>query len=195
MTDSDRASRGSRTSDLSKPTIFLTGHNQTSGKAIVHSTRPVPFASFDDDKMSMGVVYTTQFPAKLDNEADIKTHDELLASNKLGLVNGGGTVCRMVDFDPGYQCLMHRTQSLDFGIVLDGTIEMILDSGETATLNKGDVAVQRATMHAWRNCSDKEPARMIFVLQDCQKPEVGGKSLGEDLGKGVQGLPDSSNKT
>lgn len=100
-------------------------------------------------------------------------------------------MCRMVDFSPNYTCMMHRTQSLDFGIVIEGEIEMVLDSGETVKMKRGDVAVQRATMHAWRNCSDTEWARMVFVLQDCQKPEVGGKLLGEDLGRGVEGLPPS----
>lgn len=62
------------------------------------------------------------------------------------------------------------------------------------TMKRGDVAVQRATMHAWRNPSETEWARMIFVLQDCQKPVVQGREVGEDLGSGLEGLPDSGNK-
>jgi hypothetical protein len=89
--------------------------------------------------------------------------------------------------------MMHRTQSLDYGIVIEGSIEMILDSGETRLLYPGDVAVQRATMHAWRNPSKTEWTRMVFVLQDCQKVKVGGEELGEDLGRGTEGLPSSGN--
>lgn len=76
---------------------------------------------------------------------------------------------------------MHRTQSLDYGIVLEGEVEMWLDDGTKQVMRRGDVAVQRGTSHGWRNTSETEWCRMFFVLQDCQKVEVGGKSLGEDV--------------
>lgn len=47
--------------------------------------------------------------------------------------------------------------------------------------------------HAWRNPSKTEWCRMIFVLQDCQKVVLGGQALGEDLGRGTEGLPPSGN--
>lgn len=86
---------------------------------------------------------------------------------------------------------MHRTQSLDYGVVLEGEIEMELDGGEIKVLKRGDVAVQRGTMHAWRNQSKTEWARMLFVLQGCEPVVVGGERLGEDLGGGLEGLPGS----
>jgi len=88
---------------------------------------------------------------------------------------------------------MHRTQSLDYGIVLEGELDMRLDSGETVRMYKGDVAVQRATMHAWSNPSQTEWARMIFVLQDCQPLTVEGRDMKEDLGEDVHGIPKSGN--
>jgi len=78
-------------------------------------------------------------------------------------------------------------------VVLEGSIELVLDSGEAQLMHRGDMAVQRATMHAWRNPSGSEWARMMFVLQDCQKVELGGKELKEDLGRGTEGLPPSGN--
>lgn len=57
---------------------------------------------------------------------------------------------------------MHTTATIDYGIVLEGEIGLELDSGEV-TLQAGDIVVQRATRHAWRNRSGK-PARMCFVL-------------------------------
>lgn len=144
--------------------------------------------------MAFNVIYTTsQFPADLNNDKDIKTHDQVTSSGKLGLVNPNGTVCRVVDFAPGYECMMHRTQSIDYGIVLEGTIEMVLDSGDRRQMQRGDVAVQRGTMHAWKNASETDWARMIFVLQDCQKLEIGGQELKENLGRGAEGLPPSGN--
>ena len=46
---------------------------------------------------------------------------------------------------------MHRTVSLDYGVVLEGEVELVLDSGETRLMKRGDVSVQRGTNHAWRN--------------------------------------------
>ena len=56
----------------------------------------------------------------------------------------------------------HRTDSLDYAIVLEGEITLLVDDGE-ATLKAGDVAVQRATSHAWSNRTDRI-ARVAFVL-------------------------------
>lgn len=88
---------------------------------------------------------------------------------------------------------MHRTQSLDYGVVLEGEIEMELDGGEITLLKRGDVAVQRGTMHAWRNPSKKDWARMLFVLQDCEPLVVGGEKLMEELGSGADELLRSGN--
>ncbi|MBT1687631.1 cupin domain-containing protein [Dawidia soli] len=60
--------------------------------------------------------------------------------------------------------LMHRTQTVDYGIVLEGEITMVLDRGET-TLQAGDVVIQNGTNHAWANRSGKI-CRMAFVLID-----------------------------
>lgn len=87
---------------------------------------------------------------------------------------------------------MHRTQSLDYGIVLEGEVDMVLDGGETVTMRRGDVAVQRATQHQWVNRSGEAWARMMFVLQDCRPLVVGGREYGEDLGTN-SGLPASGN--
>ena len=195
MADPSRPPSENQASPLAGTTTYLTGHDPKTGHAIVHSSRPPAWKPYENNVMGMGVVYTTSFPANLTDDTDIATHDKLLSSEKLGLVNPGGTVCRTVDFSPGYECMMHRTQSLDFGIVVEGEVEMVLDSGEVRVMKRGDVAVQRATMHAWRNTSETEWARMIFVLQDCQKPLVGGKALGEDLGRGVEGLPASGHSS
>lgn len=60
--------------------------------------------------------------------------------------------------------LMHRTETIDYGILLSGELWLIVDEGETK-LNVGDVVVQRGTNHAWANRSN-EIARMAFVLLD-----------------------------
>jgi mannose-6-phosphate isomerase-like protein (cupin superfamily) len=62
--------------------------------------------------------------------------------------------------------LMHRTATIDYGIVLEGEMTLILDNGE-ATIKAGDIVIQRGTNHAWANRSDKT-CRMAFVLIDGQ---------------------------
>lgn len=60
--------------------------------------------------------------------------------------------------------LMHRTESIDYGIVIDGEMTLVLDAGEVL-LRPGSVVVQRGTNHAWANRSGR-PCRMLFVLVD-----------------------------
>ncbi|CAK7211672.1 hypothetical protein SCUCBS95973_001194 [Sporothrix curviconia] len=137
------------------------------------------------------VIYSTsQFPADLNNDADIASHKALLGGNT-GLVSPNGTILRCVDFAPAYRCGMHRTQSLDYGIVMNGNIDMVLDSGEVHHMKAGDVAVQRATNHQWLNTSSTEWARMMFVLQGCAPLKVGEEALSEDLGEDLNFLPAS----
>jgi quercetin dioxygenase-like cupin family protein len=59
---------------------------------------------------------------------------------------------------------MHRTETLDYAVVLEGEIVMLLDD-QDVHLKAGDVVIQRGTNHAWSNRSDK-PCRMLYVLID-----------------------------
>src|SRR5438552_2277205 len=75
-----------------------------------------------------------------------------------------GTRCCVIDFPPGNHPHMHRTETIDYVIVIDGEIEMDMDDS-TVTLKAGDILVQRGTNHAWANRSGKN-ARVAFVLVD-----------------------------
>lgn len=65
---------------------------------------------------------------------------------------------------PGRHPLMHRTESIDYGVVLEGQIVLLLDDSEVV-LERGDIVVQRGTIHAWTNRTDRI-TRMLFVLTD-----------------------------
>lgn len=174
-------------SPLRPVTRHITGHN-AEGKAVIYWSSPGEWESFEANDMAFDVVYTTsQFPADLNDDADVVAHEKVMKSGQLGLVRPRGTVCRIVDFAPNNRCVVHRTQSLDYGIVLEGQVQMVLEEGEPVLMQRGDVAVQRATMHGWRNPSETEWARMIFVLQDCLPLTIGEKEIKEELGiaKGV----------
>lgn len=75
-----------------------------------------------------------------------------------------GTKIRINEFPPGVVSPVHRTQTVDYGIVLSGEVVLVLDDAETV-LRAGDVVVQRGTSHRWENRSG-ETARMAFILID-----------------------------
>lgn len=160
----------------------ITDHNEE-GKAVFSTTIP-PSAQWtaagEFAKFFLGYC-TKTFPVRLSSTADIDTYADFLSSPP-GLSVSGGTVLRIVDMAPGQSSPMHRTVSLDYGVVLEGEVELILDGGETRLMKRGDTAIQRGTNHAWRNTSETEWSRMLYVLVDGVSSGVAGKVLGEDLG-------------
>lgn len=188
---SEASGEGRPISDLRSIQRVITTHTQD-GKATALSVDSPPWQSVNNGQSGFSVAYTTsEFPVSMTEEMDVRQHENLMASQKLGLVNPHGTVCRFVDFKPGRDVMMHRTRSLDYGIVIEGSVEMILDDGEVHMLRRGDIAIQRATNHGWRNPSPTEWARMLFVLQDCQPVEVGGQLLDEDISNATKDIPAS----
>ncbi|KAK3723481.1 hypothetical protein LTR37_001733 [Vermiconidia calcicola] len=133
---------------------------------------------------------TTTSPVNIADDADISTFDQHLV-RKPGMVIPGGAICRYVDFAPGVTSPMHRTISVDFGVVIEGQMESKLDSGETRLMNRGDLMVMRAALHEWRNPSKTEWARMLFVLLDAEAPIVNGKTVDEDYRNALPGIPKS----
>ncbi|KAF2003498.1 hypothetical protein P154DRAFT_520094 [Amniculicola lignicola CBS 123094] len=169
---------------------FITTHD-SSAKAVFSTTisednkfRQIPNAGFAEGYITKG------FPVDLNADADISTYSSFLQSPP-GLVTSNGTILRFVDMSPDHFSPMHRTVSLDYGVVIEGEVDCILDSGEVRHLKRGDLCIQRGTMHAWRNNSKTEWARMVFVLQECTPVEAGGTVLGEELGT-MEGVPKSS---
>ena len=59
----------------------------------------------------------------------------------------------------------HKTNSLDYLVILSGRLTMLMDDDDEVTLNPGDVVVQQGVMHGWRVEGD-EPVRMFAVLVD-----------------------------
>ena len=82
-----------------------------------------------------------------------------------------GTRFAVIDFPPGNAAIMHRTETIDYVIMIEGELEMDMDD-TTVKLKPGDVMVQRGTNHAWVNRSDK-PARAAFVLIDAKPLGIG----------------------
>ncbi|PQE23134.1 cupin domain-containing protein [Rutstroemia sp. NJR-2017a WRK4] len=165
--------------DLRNSIRLITTHNEE-GKGVF-----LPTDHGDHHKIMVNghavanIIYTTSGnPVSLQNDADISYARE----NEPGLHIQKGTVVRLIDFAPGVDSPMHRAMSLDYGIVIEGELEITLNSGESRVMRPGDISVQRATMHKWRNCSKEKSARAVFVLLDCEPFSINGVEMKEDLG-------------
>ncbi len=88
----------------------------------------------------------------------------------------GGTVFRIVHYSPGVTPRNHRTDSIDYAVVISGEIDMELDDGVVAHLKAGDVLVQRGTIHNWVN-NGKVPCVIAFVLISANPVKADGKVL------------------
>ena len=88
----------------------------------------------------------------------------------------GGTVFRIVRYAPGVAPRNHRTDSIDYAVVISGEIEMHLDDGVVVKLKAGDVLVQRGTIHNWVN-RGSEACVIAFVLISAKPVTAAGKPL------------------
>lgn len=169
-------SQGQQAPDLSTPNRYITDHD-ASGLSVFNTSipEPIPVQLVDGSKFHLG--YTTdKIPTDFAGQADVASYSSFL-SNPPGIFLPGGSVLRVIDMKPGDETIMHRTHSIDYGIVLDGDIELVLDSGESRSLKKSDVVIQRGTNHLWRNKSKTEWGRMVFVSLEAKPVEIDGKVL------------------
>lgn len=154
--------------------------NSASGESLLDTTIPPAAIWRHVPEASFFLSYVTRtFPIVLKDDADLDEYTDAYASPPKVTVPGG-TVLRVMDVGPGVTSPMHRTVSVDYSVVLEGELELQLDL-ETKVMKRGDICVQRATNHAWRNTSLTEWARILFVYVDSTKPVVDGRALGESL--------------
>jgi quercetin dioxygenase-like cupin family protein len=112
---------------------------------------------------------------------DLRATEEFITTNtKTASIPASGVGFRRTDMPPGSQTPMHRTLSVDYGTVVAGTVELTLGSGEKRMLRAGDTVVQRATMHQWRNPSETEWLRMVWVMLPIEPLEIDGNVLKEE---------------
>ncbi len=177
----------------------VTGHD-ADGRAVVASNGPLPTVA--EIAAIPGTVFhevwaTTGAPAPVDNGPDPTLGPLMLPPPKHGtrirfvdippdtadfLAHGaqrmgeafaqiGDVAASTVQADSPHP-LMHRTESVDYGIVIEGEMTLVLDDSEVL-LKPGSVVVQRGTNHAWANRSGR-PCRMLFVLVDGRyEPPIG----------------------
>lgn len=161
--------------------------NTQDGKASFHPSTTAPSSPLDPNN-GYAYIYSAKDPINLSDNKDLDAHLVVATTSPLPLFpDCGGSVFTVVDLKPnptGAMGLMHRTQTMDYAIVISGAVELSLDSGEKRIVGGGEVVVQRATMHGWRNLSKTETARVAFVILAAEKVIVGGKELEQDLSGG-----------
>lgn len=155
---------------------IVTGHDAT-GRAIVAS-----------DEVMNGVSaparpYISRCEIWSTDKMPVDNSEEAAAAQRKGFVvrhnyvgSGDGTVVRITEFAPGAPKFMHRTETVDYAILLKGECDLELDDGKTVHMKQGDIVVQRGTMHAWVN-NGSEPCTFAFILIDADPVEIGTKKL------------------
>ncbi len=169
---------------------IVTGHDDQ-GNSIVTEDGPAPSVHTNPKRVGYYLTnlwLTHEMPVKVDNGADPTLSPLQLEPPK------NGSVVRIIEFGPegewtkqldnagakeafgalgtnkastykeGGHPLMHRTESVDYALVLEGEIHLVLDK-EERLMQQGDFLVERGTSHAWANRSGK-PCKMLFVLID-----------------------------
>ena len=146
----------------------VTGHD-ASGRAVVKIDEVAKNVTSGRPGVASSVIWSTDtFPV-------VNEGDDDLGLRKTGTTLENGTVFRVVRYEPGVTPRRHRTDSVDYAVVISGEIDMELD-GETVTLKAGDVLVQRGTIHNWVN-RGKDVAIVAFVLVAAKPVTAGGKTL------------------
>ena len=147
---------------------IVTGHN-ADGRAVVKIDEICRnLISTRKGQQSCLVWTTDSAPANNDTDEDA-------SQRPVATTVAGGTVFRIVRYDSGVAPRNHRTDSIDYAVVLAGEIDMELD-GNTVRLKAGDVLVQRGTIHNWVN-RGAEPCVIAFVLIDAKPVVVGHRKL------------------
>jgi mannose-6-phosphate isomerase-like protein (cupin superfamily) len=146
----------------------VTGHDDQ-GRAKVLIDEQVSNVAATRPGANASVIWSsTGFP--VNNDGD---HDP--SGKKIATTIDNGTVFRVVSFGPGVSPRNHRTDSIDYAVIMSGEIDMELDIG-SVHLKAGDVLVQRGTIHNWVN-KGTEPCVIAFTLIASKPATAGGKPL------------------
>jgi len=147
------------------PRRVVTGHDAR-GSSVFTSDGPVPAAGTAPSGTLFYELWATDAtPAPIDVDPSGTDLSGTVPPGPLSVPPApNGTKIRINELPPGAGSPMHRTQTVDYGIVLDGEVVLVLDDSETV-LRAGDVVVQRGTSHRWENRSGAT-ARVAFILID-----------------------------
>lgn len=157
----------------------VTGHD-ANGRAVIERDGPIASKAPDIpglDGVRTGNVWVVDAVPSTDNN---NAEDGALraATGALGLVTPKGATVMYTDLAPGATALAHRTNSIDFSVLVLGQLILYAeDESEQATFGTpGDVIVQRGTIHCWKNPGPGW-TRWVSVLVDAEPAQVAGRAL------------------
>lgn len=151
---------------------IVTGHTPE-GTAVFTSDENFETIIIPTGDAAMTTLWTTAtVPADCNDTIDGAKRDA-------GTTLKGGSVIRIVDMLPGATSPLHRTDSIDYGIVISGEIELELEHEVSKRIGPGQIIIQRGTLHKWRNPSKTEVCRIVFVLIEAKPYEINGIPLPE----------------
>jgi quercetin dioxygenase-like cupin family protein len=147
----------------------VTGHDE-SGRAVVAIDEVCRNVTSRRPQHQSCMVWSTgSFPS--DN-----SDDQDGGAREVATTDRNGSVFRIIEYGPGVAPRNHRTESIDYAVVLSGEIDMEID-GSTVHLRQGDVLVQRGTIHNWVN-RGTAPCVIAFVLIAAAPVKRAGRTLG-----------------
>jgi quercetin dioxygenase-like cupin family protein len=146
----------------------VTGHDDQ-GRAKVLIDEQVKNVKASRPGANASVIWSSVgFPVNNDGDNDP-------SPKEIATTLDNGTVFRVVSFGPGVSPRNHRTDSIDYAVVISGEIDMELNVG-SVHLKAGDVLVQRGTIHNWVN-KGTAPCVIAFTLVSAKTVTAGGKTL------------------
>lgn len=151
----------------------VTGHDET-GKSVVLSDGPPP-QHHPMHGPEVGADFVEVWSTPLAVPELTSTEAAEPNARPFTLMPPSGHLMRIIKIHPpskgGHRTAMHRTKTLDYAVVIEGEIVLILDDSEVV-LRKGDVCVQRGTDHAWENRTDQETLMAFFHVDAEFSPEL-----------------------
>lgn len=165
------------------PNVYITDSDSvTKTSSFLSIISPLPQRL--SPQASLCYIYSTPPSFASDSNGDL-THYLATASSgpPYHFPAAGASFVTYMEFDPNpeqEEGFWHRTQTVDYIVVLEGDLELSLDGGQKRVVRKGDVIVQRAPMHKWKNLSRTQSARYVAVLLGAEGAVEGGVQYGGD---------------
>ena len=147
---------------------IVTGHDENGVSVVVSDGPPPQHHSMHGPSIGADFIEMWNAPLAVPQLTSVEAHEP--NEREFTIMPVAGHLLRILEVYPpkagGKRTAMHRTQTLDYVVIIEGELVLVLEDGEVA-LKQGDVVVQRGTNHAWENRSDKV-ARAAFFHIDAQ---------------------------
>lgn len=155
--------------ELPPPRRYITVNDER-GESFFSSAEPEEVGIHQDLGGAKQRLAYTSLPPKIDfnDNQDLAHYQDALKNLPQLVRSDGGTNVWYIDTPPGAKSPEHRTVSFDIVIQVQGTVKLILSSGDSRTIKPGDITIQRSTLHTWENPSPTEWSRFIGIMTESQ---------------------------